>query len=94
MPEPSEVVGVYLSLDGLWSGGPTDEVGRLYSAAKQEPDEDKRRDLYEQVQKAVFDDRALVTLDYRPWNWAMQENVVGFDRPPTGVPWFAYVGLS
>ena len=36
----------------------------------------------------------LITLDYRPWTWAMKEEVTGFNLPPTGIPWFADVGFS
>lgn len=91
--DPSEVIGFYLDLDALWTGGETTQVRKLLKAAKQEADTETRRDLYAQIQKIVYDDRSLVVLDYQPWIWAMQENVVGFDLAPTGVPWLADVGF-
>jgi hypothetical protein len=42
----------------------------------------------------VATENNLVVLDYRPWVWAMRDNVTGFDLAPTGVPWLADVGFS
>lgn len=91
--DPAEVIGFYLDLNALWTGGETDEVSKLLKEAIQEPDEAARRDLYGQIQQVVLKDRSLVVLGYQPWIWAMQEDVVGFDLPPTGVPWLADVGF-
>jgi peptide/nickel transport system substrate-binding protein len=91
--DPSEIVGFYLDLDALWTGADTTELSALFDTVKREPDEAAREDLYQQIQEVVLEERGLVPLSYRPWVWAMNEDVVGFDLAPTGVPWFADVGF-
>jgi peptide/nickel transport system substrate-binding protein len=91
--DPSEVVGFYLDLDGMWTGGETIRTRKLLDAAKQEADDSTRRDLYHQIQRIVYDDRSLITLGYQPWIWAARDDVVGFDVPMTGIPWFADAGF-
>lgn len=91
--DPSEVIAFYVALNALWTGGETKQVGKLLEAAKQEADEDARAELYGEIQRIVFEDRSLIVLNYQPWTWAMREDVVGFDLPPTGVPWLADVGF-
>lgn len=91
--DPLEVIGFYLDLDALWTGGETTRIRELFDAAKQEEDEGRRRDLYHRIQQIVYDDRSLVTLGYTPWLWAMTDTLVGFDLPPTGVPWLGDAGF-
>jgi peptide/nickel transport system substrate-binding protein len=91
--DPSEVIGFYLDLNALWTGGETTRIRTLLAAANQEPDTEARGAIYRQIQHIVFEDRSLVTLGYQPWIWAMRDEVVGFDVPMTGVPWLADAGF-
>lgn len=92
--EPSEIVSFYNELEALATGAPIGKMSKLLAAANAEPDRTKREDLYHEMQQEVAKEHNLITLDYRPWTWAMQEEVAGFNLPPTGIPWFAEVGFS
>jgi peptide/nickel transport system substrate-binding protein len=92
--EPSEVVAFYKELSAFFTGAETDEVDRIFDKALTEPDDDARGELYAEMQQLVANDRSLITLDYRPWVWAMKDTVAGYDLPPTGIPWLADVGFS
>ncbi|GAB3600739.1 ABC transporter substrate-binding protein [Microbacterium tumbae] len=92
--DPSEVVGFYIDLNGLWTGGVVEEVTSIYEQAKRAGDPAEAESLYGELQRIVAEDRSLITIDYRPWVWAMRDGVTGFDLPPIGVPWYAGVSLE
>ncbi|MFN8215610.1 MAG: ABC transporter substrate-binding protein [Solirubrobacterales bacterium] len=94
IPEPSEIVSFYIELEALATGAETEPMAKLLQEALAEPNEAKRGELYNQIQEIVANDHNMVILDYRPWTWASQDNVVGFNTPPTGIPYFAEVGFS
>lgn len=91
--DPLEVIGYYVDLNALWTGGETAEVATLLEEAKQAVDQQSRSDLYARIQQVVYDDRSLVVLGYQPWVWAWRTDVVGFEVPMTGVPWLADTGF-
>ena len=91
--DPLEVIGFYVDLNALWTGGETAEVATLLEAAKQAVDKQTRSDLYARIQQIVYADRSLVVLGYQPWVWAWRTDVVGFEVPMTGVPWLADTGF-
>ncbi|MBS1677951.1 MAG: ABC transporter substrate-binding protein [Actinobacteria bacterium] len=92
--EPSEIVSFYNELEALATGAPVDKMSKLLAEANAESDRTKREAIYHTMQQEVAKEHNLIPLDYRPWTWAMQESVAGFDLPPTGIPWYAEVGFS
>jgi peptide/nickel transport system substrate-binding protein len=92
--DPSEVQGFYLGLDSFWTFAPKTEMQKVFDQALNALETAKRAQLYGKLQQMVAAENNLVVLDYRPWVWAMRDNVIGFDLAPTGVPWLADVGFS
>lgn len=92
--DPSEVQGFYLGLDSFWTFAPKAAMQKVFDQALTELNNGKRARLYAKLQQMVVTENNLVVLDYRPWVWAMRDNVAGFDLAPTGVPWLADVGFS
>jgi peptide/nickel transport system substrate-binding protein len=92
--DPSEIQGFYLGLDSFWTFAPKAATQKVFDQALATLDAKKRAQLYAKLQQMVATENNLVVLDYRPWVWAMRDNVTGFDLAPTGVPWLADVGFS
>jgi peptide/nickel transport system substrate-binding protein len=92
--DPSELASYYPATDAQFTSGKTAEVEKLAAQANAATNEGERRQLYYKMQEVVNKEKAFVTVDYRPFVWAMQSNVVGFDVNATGVPWLAEAGFT
>ncbi|MBS1678400.1 MAG: ABC transporter substrate-binding protein [Actinobacteria bacterium] len=92
--DPSELASFWPATNALNTFGDTETVARLAEEASTATDESVRRQKYFEIQEAVDKEKALVTLDYHPFVWAMQSNVTGFDVNSTGVPWLAEAGFT
>ncbi len=92
--DPSEGGSIYVGTEAAFTGGPTEAVEKLTAEAGSELDEGKRRQLYYDVQREIADEQGVVTYDYRPFVWAMQGKVTGFQVNATGIPWLGETGFS
>jgi peptide/nickel transport system substrate-binding protein len=92
--DPSEGGSIYAGTEGAFTGGKTEEVESLNAEAGAEADEAKRLALYGELQQVIAREQDVITYDYRPFVWAMQSNVTGFEVNATGHPWLAETGFS
>jgi ABC-type transport system substrate-binding protein len=93
VPSPSEPVGFYNGLEGLWTGAPTAQTTKIAEAAASEVDPKKREALYQEFQQVLDRGKYLVPVVYLPFAWAHRTDVSGFQVGTTGTPWFAETGL-
>jgi peptide/nickel transport system substrate-binding protein len=92
--DPSELSSFWPATDGLYTHGNTEAVANLEAEASTAPSEKVRGERYREIQEVVNEEKALVTLDYRPFVWAMQSGVTGFQVGVTSDPWLAETGFS
>jgi peptide/nickel transport system substrate-binding protein len=92
--DPSELSSFWPATNALNTFGDTETVGKLAEEASASTDEKARRQKYYEIQEVVDKEKALITLDYHPFVWAMQSNVTGFEVNVTGVPWLAEAGFT
>ncbi len=58
------------------------------------PSEKVRGQKYTEIQQSVEKEKAMITLDYRPFVWAMQSDVTGFQVGVTSDPWLGEAGFT
>jgi peptide/nickel transport system substrate-binding protein len=92
--DPSELASFWPPTNALNTFGDTETVAKLAEEASTTTDESVRKQKYYEIQEVVDEEKALVTLDYHPFVWAMQSNLTGFDVNSTGVPWLAEAGFT
>ena len=92
--DPSEGGSIYVGTEAAFTGGPTAKVEKLTAEAGAELNEGKRRQLYYEVQREIAAEQGVLTYDYRPFVWAMQGDVTGFQVNATGIPWLGETGFS
>jgi peptide/nickel transport system substrate-binding protein len=92
--DPSNLTAFYLATEGLFTKADISKETKLAEEGLLESDPEKRRQAYYALQQAVADQRYLITLDYSPYVWAMQDDVVGFASNGNDLPWFADMGRS
>ncbi len=92
--DPSELASFWPATEGLYTHGDTEEVAKLAEEASTAKNEAERKQRYYEIQEVVEKEKALVTLDYHPFVWAMQSSVTGFDVNVTGVPWLGEAGFT
>jgi peptide/nickel transport system substrate-binding protein len=61
------------------------KVDELLNAARQTPDEAKRKDLYDQAQAILEDDLPIIYTYYQPWPFVLSKKVKGFTAYPDGM---------
>ncbi|MBS1678403.1 MAG: ABC transporter substrate-binding protein [Actinobacteria bacterium] len=93
--DPSELASFYPATEALYTfGSNATKVAKLEAEAVSAPSEKIRGQRYAEIQEAVEEEKALVTLDYRPFVWAMQGNVTGFQVGVTSDPWLGETGFT
>lgn len=92
--DPSELASFWPPTNGLYTFGDTETVAKLTEEATTTTDESVRKQKYYEIQEVVDKEKALVTLDYHPFVWAMQSDITGFDVNSTGIPWLAEAGFT
>lgn len=92
--DPSNLVGFYLATNGFFTGADISKETKLAKEGQLESDPEKRRQAYYSLQESVGDQRFLITLDYSPYVWAMQDSVAGFASNGIDIPWFADMGFG
>lgn len=93
--DPSELSAFYPATEGLYTfAGNSAEVAKLAAEATSAPSEKVRGQRYTEIQETVEDEKAMVTLDYRPFVWAMQSDVTGFQVGVTSDPWLGETGFT
>jgi peptide/nickel transport system substrate-binding protein len=70
------------------------EVMKLSTEAEAELNPSKRRQLYYHIQDVVGAENNILTMDYQPFIWALNEDVAGMKVNVTNLPWLAEVGFS
>ena len=94
IPDPIEIFSGYSSSEGFFSGADTTEVEKLNKEAATEPNPEKRRELYYEIQELVAKENSVVVIDNKPWAFALSDEVGGFAAGLTGIPWLAEVGFA
>lgn len=61
------------------------EVDKLLDAARQTPDQAKRKALYDQAQAILEDDLPIIYTYYQPWPFVLSTKVKGFTAYPDGM---------
>ncbi|HET7119733.1 MAG TPA: ABC transporter substrate-binding protein [Solirubrobacterales bacterium] len=92
--DPSELVSFYTATGSYYTGAPTEAVGKLGAEGAAALDDEKRRQIYAEIQRQVGDENNLLTMDYQPFVWAMNDKVAGFEINATGIPWLADTGFN
>jgi peptide/nickel transport system substrate-binding protein len=92
--DPSELVGLYVSLQGFFDHGDTAPVAKLQPQADAASDPVTRATLYNRIQHLIDRDHGLIPMDYQPYVWGMSRKVAGFAVNPTGIYWLADAGLA
>lgn len=62
-----------------------ERVDRLFASARREFDETKRRDMYREIQKIIYDEQPYTFLWNRPTLWAFNNRIRGVVFSPRGV---------
>jgi len=85
--DPSGNIHQYVSCKGSLNDGRfcNAEVDAALNGARAEPNEAKRRALYDKVQTAMQAERPVVYLFYLPWTFGVQKKVSGFVPYPDGL---------
>ena len=91
-PDPSENIAFYNETSALFTHGKTNDAAGERAAT--EPDEAKRQQLYKELQKEIADDHAVIPINYEPFTWAMQKNVVGFGITFSNAPLLLQTGFA
>ena len=96
MVDPSELAAFWQVTNGLYTFDPPleGEFAKIAAKASTATDDSERRKLYYELQERVADRNAEIVLDYRPYVWAMQSNVAGFEVNVTGDPSLREVGFT
>ena len=61
------------------------EVDKLLDAARQSPDQAKRKELYDQAQAILEDELPIIYTYYQPWPFVLSTKVKGFTAYPDGM---------
>jgi peptide/nickel transport system substrate-binding protein len=61
------------------------EVDKLLNAARETPDQAKRKALYDQAQAILEDDLPIIYTYYQPWPFVLSKKVKGFVAYPDGM---------
>lgn len=69
--------------NAMWYGN--DEVDKLLEAGRQEMDDEKRLDIYKELQEAIVADAPMIFLDYQVYLTAVRHNVEGFRIDSAGI---------
>jgi peptide/nickel transport system substrate-binding protein len=78
--DPTEVLGYLVPSVIEPSGGNAKLVAKLSSEAESELNETGRQEIYDKLQKAVAEERNMITLDYQPQVWVVQDSVQGLEQ--------------
>lgn len=85
--DPSGNIHQYLSCKGNLNDGKfcNPEVDALLNGARAEPDEAKRRAMYDKVLADMQVERPIIYLFYLPWTFGVQKKLEGFVPYPDGL---------
>lgn len=93
--DPSELSSFYPATEALYTfAANSPEIAKLEAEAVSAPNESVRGQKYTAIQQSVEKEKALIALDYRPFVWAMQSNVTGFQVGVTSDPWLGETGFT
>lgn len=68
-----------------YSGYSNEEVDELLNAARQEADEDERKEIYDQIMEILHDEVPYIYLYHENSQWGLQQSVEGFEFNPDGI---------
>lgn len=92
--DPSEMAGLYVGLESFFTGADSSTMEELLNKASIEPDKTKAEQFYKEIQEYVAEEKELITLSYKPWIWAVSEDVVGFRLSAVGLPVYVNAGFG
>jgi peptide/nickel transport system substrate-binding protein len=85
--DPDGNIHAFVTCDGNLNDGKycNPEVDKLLDAARQSPDQAKRKELYDQAQAILEDELPIIYTYYQPWPFVLSQKVKGFIAYPDGM---------
>jgi peptide/nickel transport system substrate-binding protein len=62
-----------------------EEVDNLLNAARETPDQEERKELYDQAQAILMDELPIIYIYHQPWPFVASTKVSGFEPSPDGM---------
>ena len=82
---PIELFSFYVGVRANWSNASTTEIGKLFTKAQAETNEEKRVAMWHQMQKIIYEEQNIIPLTFSNFTWAFSNSVSGFYVAPTGI---------
>ena len=85
--DPDGNIHAFVTCQGNLNDGKycNEEVDKLLNAARQTPDQAKRKELYDQAQTILEDELPIIYTYYQPWPFVLSKKVKGFTAYPDGM---------
>jgi peptide/nickel transport system substrate-binding protein len=93
-PYPAELFSFYNATGGFFTATDTKELEALMAEAQSETNTAKRNAIWGHMQQIISEEQALIMVDYSPYVWVRQSNVVGSFIGKTGILWLGETGFT
>ncbi|MGH2937685.1 MAG: ABC transporter substrate-binding protein [Solirubrobacterales bacterium] len=87
VPTPAEAFGFYLAVNSYFTQAPPQKIAKLLSEATVEPNDQKRKEIYNDMQHLVAEEQYLQPTVYSPFPWGLSSKVKGLHVGAIGIPW-------